>query len=75
MWFAFVDLQVTNKITKIYPGLQNHQLGGPIDDVIKAALESARGIIKNGIPSENIPPLDPFVVGDLNVNMDNSMAM
>ena len=45
-----------------------------VDDIIIAALESVRNIIRNGIPAAGIPSLDPFNLPHLQVDFDSSSA-
>ena len=49
-------------------------LKNPVDDIIIKTLETVRSVIKDGIPSSNIPPLDPFVIEQLQVETNSSVA-
>ena len=41
---------------------QINALGNPIDNIVKKAIEAARDIVANGLPSAGVPPLDPLVI-------------
>jgi Haemolymph juvenile hormone binding protein (JHBP) len=45
-----------------------------VDDIIIAALESVRNVIRNGIPAAGIPSLDPFNLPHLQVDFDSDSA-
>ena len=46
-----------------------------MDDIIVVALEQVRTVIRDGLPSAGIPPLDPFHIEQLKVDMNASSAV
>jgi len=55
-------------------GLKGADSRNYIDDIINSAMDSVRNVIRNGVPSLNIPPLDPFEIPQLKIDLETDAA-